>query len=213
MIIKVCGMRDPENIHAVEQAGADWMGFIFHPRSPRFVFECPTYMPHRCRRVGVFVDANLSTILQKTKEFQLQYVQLHGQESSDFCEQLLSLLPSQTKLIKMIPVLSAEDLAGVEPYVPFVHYFLFETKLLQQGNYYGGSGHQFDWSILSRYPFDIPFMLTGGIGPEDAPRLRQIRHPRFAGIDLNSRFETAPGIKDAAAIKTFIEQIRTHQAI
>lgn len=201
-------MRDADNIRDVERAGADWMGFIFHPGSPRFVSTLPSYLPQRSRRVGVFVNADQSTILQKTAEFGLHYIQLHGQESPDYCRKLHLSIPDSVHLIKMVPIAAATDLDITEAYTNIVDIFLFETKLLQSGNYYGGSGQQFNWSILSRYTHNVPFMLTGGIGPEDAERLQCIRHPRFVGIDINSRFETSPGIKTATTIELFISKIK-----
>lgn len=207
MIVKVCGMRNADNIRAVEQAGADWMGFIFHPRSPRYVPSIPTYLPKRCKRVGVFVDADPSTILQKVQDFGLHLVQLHGNESPAFVRQLHNRLSPDVQIIKMIPLACEQDLQKAGTYVGDVAYFLFETKKRLAAGYYGGSGQQFDWQLLEAYQLPTPFLITGGIGPDDVVRVRQLHLSKFAGVDINSRFETTPAVKDVAAIKTFIKEL------
>ena len=186
MIIKVCGMREPENIRAVEATGTDWMGFIFFPKSPRFVENVPDYLPQQSKRVGVFVNASIDEIVEKIKPFQLQLIQLHGRETPAFCRELRQRIPADND----------------------VDYFLFESKIPTNGDTYGGSGQQFDWSILQRYQGSVPFLLTGGIGEEDAEQIAHFHHPQFIGIDLNSRFETAPALKDTKKIRAFVDKIR-----
>lgn len=220
MIIKVCGMREPENIRAVEglqvsdpqstkKQGVNWMGFIFCPKSPRNVSEVPSYLPSLCKRVGVFVNAGLPEILHKVQTFRLDIVQLHGMESPDFVRSLRTSLPSSVQIMKMLPVATADDLMQTEAYETLVDFFLFETKALQQGAYYGGSGQQFDWSLLSHYTGRTPFLLTGGIGPDDAEHIRSFRHPQFAGIDLNSKFEKSPALKDVSVLSQFISNLNS----
>ena len=208
MIIKVCGMREPENIRAVEATGTDWMGFIFFPKSPRFVENVPDYLPQRSKRVGVFVNASIDEIVEKIKPFQLQLIQLHGKEAPAFCRELRQHIPADMKIIKMIPISTRNDIQMADSYTNDVDYFLFESKISTNGGSYGGSGQQFDWSILQRYQGSVPFLLTGGIGEEDAEQIAHFLHPQFIGIDLNSRFETAPALKDTKKIRAFVDKIR-----
>ena len=171
MIIKVCGMREPENIRAVEATGTDWMGFIFFPKSPRFVENVPDYLPQQSKRVGVFVNASIDEIVEKIKPFQLQLIQLHGRETPAFCRELRQRIPADMKIIKMIPIATRNDIQMAESYTNDVDYFLFESKIPTNRGSYGGSGQQFDWSILQCYQGSVPFLLTGGIGEEDAKQI------------------------------------------
>ncbi|MBQ9362590.1 MAG: phosphoribosylanthranilate isomerase [Bacteroidaceae bacterium] len=204
MIVKVCGMRNAENIRLLDEAHiADWMGFIFYPQSPRYVAERPTYLPRYSQRVGVFVNENTEGILAYCQDYHLDLVQLHGNESPSFCQTLRVQLPQDVKLIKALPVSSATALCAADTYSDCIDYLLFETPTTG----YGGSGKQFDWNLLHKYHGSVPFLLTGGIGPGDVAQIRAFRHPRFIGIDLNSRFETAPALKDIQSIKTFKQQL------
>lgn len=205
MTIKICGMRDPENIKALDQAGiADWMGFIFYPPSPRHVSALPSYMPRHSKRVGVFVNQDRATILQRQKEYNLDILQLHGNETPDQLRALRNAAPPHVQLIKTIPVSTPADTARALNYQDSADYLLFETKTPN----YGGSGTHFDWDILSEYHGTLPFLLTGGIGPGDAEAILSFRHPRLAGIDLNSKFELSPALKDIKALQTFITTIK-----
>ena len=203
MIIKVCGMREPENIRAVEALGIDLMGFIFWPSSSRYVGEKPSYLPRNCRRVGVFVDAALPDILAAGEDFRLDVIQLHGHESPEAIAALKARIPG-VRVVKSLAVAGPDDLEQTEAYADVCDAFLFDTK----GRLPGGNGHQFDWSVLQRYQGRLPFLLSGGIGPDDAQRIRAFQVPGRLGIDLNSRFETGPGVKDVDALRTFIETIR-----
>ena len=204
MIIKVCGMREPENIRAVETLGIDLMGFIFWPPSSRYVSEVPSYLPRNCRRAGVFVDAALEDILAAEKAFHLDVVQLHGHETPEAVMALKERLPA-VHIVKSLAVMGPEDLAQTAAYEDVCDAFLFDTK----GKLPGGNGRQFDWDVLRHYQGRLPFLLSGGIGPGDEPRIRAFDVPGCLGIDLNSRFETAPGRKDVDALKSFIETIRS----
>lgn len=197
MIVKVCGMTKAENIREVEAMGVDWLGFIFYPGSKRYVAAPPLYLPQQARRVGVFVNAPLPEILLKIKEFGLDFIQLHGSESPEFCAEVKK---SGVKVIKAIHAGDASDLSNLD--YP-VDYLLFETPT----EAFGGSGRHFDWSLLDHYSGSIPFLLSGGIGPDDAPAIRNISHPMFAGIDLNSRFESAPGIKEPGLLTSFLAKL------
>lgn len=203
MIIKVCGMREPQNIRAIERLGIDMMGFIFHPASPRYVSRRPDYLPDAATRTGVFVDADADTILRSVEEFGLRAVQLHGNETPDVCRALRRILPPHTIIIKAVPITSEEDLNRTSDYADTCDYILFETRCTT----YGGSGRRFDWSLLDRYRGPLPFILSGGIGLDAVDTIAALRHPMMAGIDLNSRFETAPALKDAEKIRQFINEL------
>jgi phosphoribosylanthranilate isomerase len=197
-------MRDSANIRQIDELGCvDWMGFIFYPPSSRNVEHVPDYLPKHCKRVGVFVNATVEDIQHRQEEFGFDLIQLHGDETPEYCQALRARLKEGTKLIKMIPIASPEELTDTQAYEGIIDYFLFETKC--QG--YGGSGQQFDWNILQGYQGQTPFLLTGGIGPDDAEKVRAFHHPQYIGIDLNSRFETAPAVKDTKLINAFIKQI------
>ena len=198
MMIKVCGMCDADNIRKVEALDIDLMGFIFWSKSSRYVSEHLAYLPTNSKRVGVFVDEDIETIKHITDKYSLDYIQLHGHESPDYCAQL-----QEFHLIKAISVSGCDDIATYKKYEGLVDYFLFDTKCPSVG----GSGQQFDWSVLSAYDGNTPFLLSGGIGPDDSERVKAFLHPKCVGIDLNSRFEVAPGLKDINKLKTFIESL------
>ena len=199
MIVKVCGMRDAANIRQLEALGIDWMGMIFWPKSKRYVSTPPVYLPQHVRKVGVFVDASLDAIRQHVEDYHLDIVQLHGQESPETLKALKPLT-----LIKALNIATPEDLQKTEPYEGLADYFLFDTK----GKSVGGNGEKFDWSVLDSYQGETPFLLSGGIGSEDAQDVKTFHHPKCIGIDLNSRFETEPGLKDITKLKQFLEAIR-----
>ncbi len=202
-------MREPENIRAVEQLGVDWMGFILHPASSRFVAQPPSYMPTKAKRVGVTVDMDISHVVEKQQLFGFDILQLHGHESPDYCLSLRQQLPRQVKLMKAIAVADTSSLLVADRYTSIVDYFLFETPSAT----YGGSGRRFDWDLLDGYTSPVPFLLAGGIGPDDVSRLRSFSHPRLMGIDLNSRFESAPALKDIVKLQQFLRALRTEDPL
>lgn len=201
-IIKVCGMRDAQNIREVESLGIDLMGFIFWPKSSRYVSQRPAYLP-KCKRVGVFVNEDVEQVKHIANDYALNLIQLHGNESPDYVKQL-----REWETIKAFNIASADDLKQTRAYEGIADYFLFDTK----GRSVGGNGEKFDWSILEGYHGNTPFLLSGGIGPEDAELLRHWLHPKCIGFDINSRFELEPGIKDTDKIKTFINTLRQHES-
>ncbi len=212
MIVKVCGMRAKENIQALAQAGADWMGLIFFPGSKRYVGEQPELAAWLAsaegqnlgmRRVGVFVDAPATHIQALVGQYSLNCVQLHGQENAAQCLSLREQLGPDVCIIKTFAIRQADDFNGVKDYSRHCDYFLFDTKTDQLG----GSGLQFDWSLLDHYRENTPFLLSGGIGPEDAGAILAIDHAQMAGIDINSRFEFEPGQKNIAEIEQFIRAL------
>ena len=223
MVIKVCGMRDAQNIREVSQLGVDMIGMIFYPKSPRYVEMqsshagiIPDYAKEDINiksskspaRVGVFVDDMVQNIVTRVVNYHLDYVQLHGNEPREMCENLrLTLDPDirpGIKIIKAISVSDASDIQKYKEYVGAVDLFLFDTKCKTVG----GSGRQFDWQVLEQYDGEVPFLLSGGIGPEDASRLHAFHHPKCIGIDLNSRFEIEPGVKDVEKLKGFLNEIQ-----
>lgn len=202
MIIKVCGMRDPDNIRAVEQQCCpDWMGMIAYPRSPRYVSGTPTRLPLRAMRWGVFVNAPLDEILRQSEAWKLQGIQLHGSETPDLC---YGLRQRGFRVMKALGLLTPDDVDKTNTYADCCHYLLFDTPCTG----HGGSGRTFNWQLLNLYQGPTPFLLSGGIGPDSLPALSRLHHPQWAGIDLNSRFETAPGVKDATLLQHFIQAVR-----
>ncbi|MCI6518269.1 MAG: phosphoribosylanthranilate isomerase [Prevotellaceae bacterium] len=200
MIVKVCGMRDSENIRAIEQTKADLMGFIFHPKSPRFVASLPEYMPKKQKRVGVFVNASLEQILAKAQKFSLEYIQLHGDEPPAFCSELKN---RGLKVIRALRIANADDIIRAESY-NMSDLMIFDTKT----ELYGGSGKKFNWQLLENYKGCVPFLLSGGIRSDTFEEIKAFFHPQFAGIDLNSGFEISPALKDVGKLNNFIEKIK-----
>ena len=221
MIIKVCGMRDAENIRDVVELGVDMIGMIFWKESPRYVsmvssragiipdyVESDAVATHgKVKTVGVFVDDMPQNIVTRVYNYKLDYVQLHGSESAIMIDNLrrtLSDISPKTKIIKALSIADKADIDNWKEYEGHVDMFLFDTKCKTVG----GSGKQFDWSLLSAYDGDIPFILSGGIGPDDAENVKSCNHPMCVGVDLNSRFEIEPAVKDVEKIKYFVAEIR-----
>ena len=280
-LIKVCGMRDAQNIREMAALGVNLIGLIFYPKSPRYIESIssdagiiPDYSSLNSltpkplskgegsdmldkqlkaeetegearnkqieseqlkstqskapfnkvttplsfgegqggeaaipKFVGVFVNDMPQNIITAVYNYHLSYVQLHGDESpvmiGNMRRTLVPDIVPQIKIIKAISVSSAEDLKCCEQYEGHVDLFLFDTKC--KG--YGGSGQKYDWSVLEAYTGQTPFLLSGGIGPDDADRLRAFHHPQCIGIDLNSKFETAPGMKDINLLQNFLHQL------
>lgn len=192
-------MREADNIRAVEEAGADWIGFIFYEHSPRYVSDVPQYLPERAVRVGVFVSPRYGEVMQRVRDFGLQAVQLHGEATPELCRKL------REHGLLVIRALPADNQLQAKTglYLRSVDYFLFDTPTMT----HGGSGRSFNWSLLHGYTRHIPFFLSGGIAPDSAAALRAFHHPQWAGIDLNSRFERVAAVKDAALIRQFIQEL------
>lgn len=212
-------MREGENIRQVAELGVNLIGMIFWDKSPRNVTMIPTYagiIPDRgsdigsfkAKRVGVFVDEMPQNIITRVVNYKLDLVQLHGHETPTLIRNLRRTLDPDIRpgvqFIKAISVGGCNDIAAYKDYEDCADYFLFDTKCPTVG----GSGSQFDWSVLEAYDSDVPFLLSGGIGPDDAKRVRNFHHPKCIGIDLNSRFETEPGLKDITKLKQFLEQLK-----
>lgn len=210
MIIKICGVNDPENLRHVARLDADWIGLNFYPLSPRCLNlrGLPPAGSSEPQRVGVFVDEMPQTILSRIVAFHLGIVQLHGSERAVMIQNLRrSVVPDireKLVVIKAINVATVADFSQCGEYEGVVDYFLFDTK----GALHGGNGEKFNWDLLDAYQGHTPFLLSGGIGPSDANALRGIRHPLFRGVDVNSKFETAPGVKDINLLRSFIKRLR-----
>jgi phosphoribosylanthranilate isomerase len=205
MKIKVCGMRDPHNIAQIAGLKPDYMGFIFYAPSPRFVGSLPPealdgIIPADIRRIGVFVDAPETYLLETAERYLLDGVQLHGTESPEFCARIRQ----KYRVIKAFGVASETDMRPTEDYAGACDYFLFDTKTPT----HGGSGQAFDHRILTAYTGSTPYFLSGGISETDASSLATWDDERCVGVDINSRFESAPGIKDAEAVERFITTLR-----
>ncbi|HEY1007534.1 MAG TPA: phosphoribosylanthranilate isomerase [Sphingobacteriaceae bacterium] len=210
--IKVCGMRDPANIAAVSALKPDYLGFIFFPGSRRFVGPDPETLFSQITadpgivRTGVFVDESPEVILDHARRFQLGAVQLHGGESPAVCSQLLA---AGLEVIKAFGVGETFDFGRLDPYRDACTYFLFDTKT----SGHGGSGRAFDWSLLDGYTGDRPFFLSGGVGPENIGALQNISSRYFYGTDLNSRFETEPGLKDTDRLRLAFTTLKSSSNI
>lgn len=202
MKIKVCGMKDPGNIKEVSQLPIDYMGFIFYERSPRYVGEVNpevlAQIPASIQKIGVFVDEDLGKVQSTALLYQLSFVQLHGDESPEYCRELRQ---NELKVIKAFSI-SASSFGMIrKEYEASCDLFLFDTQTPLRG----GSGEKFDWEVLRSYKGKTPFFLSGGIAPDDKERIRQFQHPSFYGIDLNSRFEIEPGKKNIQKLKQLIQ--------
>jgi phosphoribosylanthranilate isomerase len=204
--IKVCGMRDPENISGIVKAAPDYLGFIFYPKSKRFVGENPAsetfnQVPGSILKAGVFVNELQEKVIQVCKEYGIQIAQLHGKESPEYCK---SIQQEGIKVFKAFSVDDKFDFKVVEPYTKVVDYFLFDTK----GKLPGGTGLKFNWDVLKEYQQDVPFFLSGGIGPDDLGSIMNFNHPALYGIDINSGFEIEPALKDVEKVSNFIKSFK-----
>lgn len=209
MKIKVCGMKYEENMHELEALQPDYMGFLFYSGSKRFVDTELPKIHKSIDKIGVFVNQDEKEILEKVQFKELAGVQLHGDESPTFVKGLRSLLKdSDVKIIKAFSVGDAMDWDQLKPYEAACDYFLFDTK----GKDRGGNGIQFNWDLLSGYPLKTQYFLSGGIGPDNMEALKAFQGSGKAelchAIDVNSRFELLPGMKDIEKLKVFIEDFK-----
>ena len=199
--IKVCGMRESENILDVSQFDIDYMGFIFYKGSPRFVgdsFTVPKAIPSSLKRVGVFVDEDTEEILKLVDRHRLSYVQLHGDETAEDCAVLKS---AGLGVIKAFGVKGDFDFSKTEEYSSFVDYFLFDTA----GKQRGGTGLSFDWKILGRYNGATPYFLSGGIEQSSIELIKGLNDSKIHAIDVNSKLEVSPGIKEVEKVERFVK--------
>jgi phosphoribosylanthranilate isomerase len=204
MDLKVCGLRESGNIAAILDLHPEWIGFIFVPSSPRYYGDAADAADiitiAGAKKIGVFVNQDTSDILDLHKKYRLDMVQLHGDEAPDTCRYLKE---KGLAIIKAFRVNEEFDFSTVSAYTPYIDLILFDTS----GNLQGGNGITFDWSVLGEHRFHKLFLLSGGIGPESLEALKNFTHPDMIGVDVNSRFETSPGVKDVEKLKLFKQQI------
>ncbi len=209
MKVKVCGITTLEQLVHLKDAGADYAGLIFYEGSKRFV------VPHLAnkaaevkevgiKKIGVFVNADYDTIIKAINDYGLYAVQLHGDETDEFCLELMD----KVEVIKVFRLSGINNINNLTaPFENVCHYFLFDTETKE----YGGSGKQFDWNILQNAIINKPFFLSGGIGPDDVDKLNAFEHSQFYGVDVNSCFEKGPGIKNMTAVQDFINNINRYK--
>jgi len=195
-------MRNSTNIKELSEILPDFIGFIFHEKSSRNVSETAlTNTPKNICRVGVFVNESKEFINNKIKNYQLDYIQLHGSESPEFCAEIKEL---EVGVIKAFNISEEFNFTNLSPYKSVCDYFLFDAF----GKQAGGNGITFNWELLSKYNGETPFLLSGGIDETMAEELKNITHLQFIGVDINSGFELAPALKNIDKIKRFNESIR-----
>jgi phosphoribosylanthranilate isomerase len=204
MKLKICGMKYPDNILEVGALLPDYMGFIFWEKSARYFDGIIPELPKSIRKAGVFVNGTVEEIVKKIKKYDLQAVQLHGNESVAFCSNLKNNIDSTIEIIKVFSVNDNFNFEVLKPFEEVSDYFLFDTK----GKLPGGNGTTFDWKVLEKYPSTKPFFLSGGIGIEELEAVKQIvktNLPVYA-IDINSKFEIEPGLKNKELLKLMVER-------
>ncbi|KFF19554.1 phosphoribosylanthranilate isomerase [Flavobacterium hydatis] len=207
MKLKICGMKYPDNITEVGSLLPDYMGFIFWEKSARYFDGIIPDLPKSIKKVGVFVNQSQEEILSKISKYDLQAIQLHGHESVEFCQELKSKIDTKIELIKVFSADENFDFEVLKPYESVCDYFLFDTK----GKLPGGNGTTFDWKILNKYNSIKPFFLSGGIGLEEVETIKEIsitNLPIYA-IDVNSKFEIEPGLKDKNILYSFKQNLAT----
>lgn len=208
MNIKVCGITEMKQLQQLDGLDIDFAGLIFYQNSPRYVKgklegKEVKNADFDLRKTGVFVNPSLSEVLDIIDEYGLDVVQLHGDESPELCDDL----STEVEVIKAFRISGTENIDQlIAPYDAVCDYYLFDTGGLQES--LGGTGKQFDWSLLGKAKIEKPFFLSGGIGPEDAARVKAFKHPDLFGVDINSRFETAPGVKDMKLVLQFKQGLK-----
>lgn len=203
-LIKICGLNNLENIEELNLLQPDFMGFIFYQKSKRFFIKDAEIIPfirniNNINKVGVFVNEGYTEIMQEVKDLNLQFVQLHGNETPEFCEQL----QKEVKVIKAFRIDDNFDFKITEPYLEVCDYFLFDCFT----EAYGGSGQKFNWNQLEEFPYSKKYFLSGGIGPEDAAIIKSLKLSGLFAVDVNSGFEMKPGLKNIAALKYFMQEM------
>ena len=201
MKTKVCGMKNSQNIKEIINCQPDFIGFIFYEKSPRYAGELDKEVlkniPGNIKKIGVFVDENVEKILNIAARYQLDGIQLHGDETPGICKQIKA---NKLLCIKAFSIEQTSDFGKTAEYETVADYFLFDTKT----PVYGGSGKKFDWSLLNGYKGKTPFFLSGGISIDDCEWIGKLSHNQLFGIDINSRFEIEAGIKSVDLVGRFI---------
>ncbi len=215
--IKVCGMREQQNIEAICNLPIDFIGLIFYEKSSRYLeaeglegvdlayikneFKPNSILPQKINKVGVFVNAPLEDLVEKVEQYNLDYVQLHGDENIFYC---IKLNKAGIKIIKAFPIDETFNFTVLDAYGYYCDYFLFDTK----GKLPGGNGVTFDWEILKKYTGSTPFFLSGGLGPGIEDKIREFNHDQLFAIDLNSGFEDRPGFKNIDQLDDFLNKVK-----
>ncbi len=208
MNIKVCGITDMKQLQQLDGLDIDFAGLIFYKESPRYIGGKLSKKDVKSadfdlKKTGVFVNPEMIEVLDAIDEYGLDAVQLHGEESPGMCEDL----GSEVEVIKAFRVVEGTDIDKlVAPYDAVCDYYLFDSGGLKES--FGGTGQQFDWTVLTRAKIEKPFFLSGGIGVEDAAKIKVFKHPDFFGVDINSRFEKSPGVKDMGAVLQFRQAMK-----
>ena len=197
MFIKVCGITSAQQAREISKR-VDYIGYIFHPKSPRYIAH--SFPSLGAQKVGVFVNIPLQKLIRMALLEKLNAVQLHGEETPEYC----AALKNQITVIKSFGIHPNFDFDELHPYSTHVDYFLFDTRTVL----HGGSGKTFDWSILTRYEGETPFILSGGIHPNLVSEIQSFKHSKLKGIDLNSGFEIQPGVKNISVLNTFLHDIK-----
>ncbi len=208
MNIKVCGITEMKQLQQLDGLDIDFAGLIFYKESPRYIGDKISKKELKkadldTKKVGVFVNPEMIDVLDAIDDYGLDAVQLHGDESPEMCEDL----SSEVEVIKVFRITGDEDIDKlVAPYDAVCDYYLFDTSGLKES--FGGTGKQFDWTILTKAKIEKPFFLSGGIGPDDAPKVKTFKHPDFFGVDINSLFEKEPGVKDMSKVLHFRQAMK-----
>jgi len=197
-------MKHHENIEQLSTLPIDYMGFIFYKKSPRYIedqidFDTVKAIPSHIKKTGVFVNEDVYSIFNAIAHYNLDVVQLHGDESIEICKELKSYI----KVMKAFQLADNFDFSSLEKFIPHVDFFLFDTLTES----YGGSGKKFNWEILKNYNYDVPFFLSGGIDESSAESIKKLNYKQLHAIDINSKFEINPGLKDVQKIQSFIQKL------
>ena len=208
--VKVCGLTDPENILSVAATGADYLGFIFYKGSKRYAINLRPAdlqeLPSSIIKTGVFVNEEIEMLLETAFRFNLDMIQLHGEEDQDYCSRVRN---EGFLVIKVFGIDGSEIPTAVNSFTDVCDFFLFDTKSAERG----GTGEKFDWSILDEISIPIPFFLSGGIAPGDAQKILNIKNNNLCGVDINSLFESEPGIKEISKVREFINEIKRQENV
>lgn len=212
MKLKICGMKYQDNMEAINTLQPDYMGFIFYKKSSRFFDGRIANISKTVKKTGVFVNASVEEIIEKIIQYDLQAIQLHGQESFEFCKVLKEKCHIEysrdVEIIKVFSIKDEFDFSVLTPFETIVDYYLFDTK----GKLPGGNGFTFDWKVLEAYPSEKSFFLSGGIGLETTEKIKDFMQSPAAkycyALDVNSKFEIVPGLKNVEQLKDFRKEIK-----
>jgi phosphoribosylanthranilate isomerase len=207
MQVKVCGLKYPDNLLDVVDLKPDYIGFIFYENSRRFISKKVNYkileqIPGSIKRIGVFVNEDIEVLEMIVNLYELDFVQLHGDESPSYCNEVAN---KGIRVIKAFSIGTKSDFKEVQNYVSASEFFLFDTK----GELRGGNGSKFNWELLTEYDLEIPFLLSGGIGLDDIESINKLSHDMLLAVDINSRFELESGVKDIQKLKKFINKVQS----